>query len=117
MSAEVLARKASGWRIIGMYPDVCKTPMGKAMVPVPYPVSAQLDSSVSTVKNVKANGEPVVVFNKTQVPSTKGDTAGIGKGLKSGTVGAACWPKTHSGTVRAAGQYVVRHDDEFWMNG
>lgn len=117
MSAEVIARKATGWRIIGLYPDVCKTPMGSSMVPVPYPASAQLDDSVSTVKSVQANGEPVVVFSKTKVPSTKGDTAGVGKGLKSGTVGGTCWPKTSSGSVRAGGQYVVRHDDEFWMNG
>jgi hypothetical protein len=51
------------------------------------------------------------------VPTTVGDAAGAAKGVKSGTVQGKCYPKDHSGTVRAEGKLVVRHDDLFWMNG
>lgn len=114
---QVLARKESGWMVIGSLPDVCKTPMGNSTPPVPYPVTAKLVDSVETVPNVNANGHPVVVFSQTEVPQTIGDGAGTAKGIKSGTVGGKCWPLTHSGTVRAGKHFVVRHDDEFGMNG
>jgi hypothetical protein len=117
MSSEVLARQAGKWRVVCLAPDVCKTPMGPAMVPVPYPATAKLVSSQSTVKSVRANGEPVVVFDQTMIPSTQGDGAGSGTGIKSGTVGGKCYPKTHSKTVKAKGKLLVRHNDQFWMNG
>lgn len=117
MSSEVIARKDGAWRVVGMYPDVCKTPMGSAKVPVPYPVTAQLVQSTGTATHVNVNGEPVVVFDQSKVPTTIGDAAGSGTGVKSGTVGGACWPATHSPSVRVHGKPVIRHDDEFWMNG
>lgn len=117
MSREVIARKQQGWLIISDLPDVCKTPVGSSMIPVPYPVIAKLTDSAKVVKNVKANGKPVIVYDKSYVIKTLGDQAGIGKGIKSGTVGGKCYPKTHSKTVKATGKYVVRHNDKFWMNG
>lgn len=117
MSAQVAARQQGGWMVIGALPDVCKTPMGNSTPPVPYPVTAKLDQSVQVVKNVKANGHPVVVFSQTEVPTTIGDAAGAANGVKSGTVGGKCWPLTHSGSVRAGKHWLVRHDDEFGMNG
>jgi hypothetical protein len=87
------------------------------VVPVPYPVYAELKQSVRVAKSVKANGNPVVIYDETVVPKTIGDAAGARKGIKSGTVKANCYPKTHSSTVSAEKHRVVRHDDEFWMNG
>ncbi|QDH40216.1 DUF4150 domain-containing protein, partial [Burkholderia pseudomallei] len=38
-------------------------------------------------------------------------------GIESGTVGAKCWPIEHSSTVQVEGKKIVRHSDQFWMNG
>jgi hypothetical protein len=117
MARNVAARKQSGWKVVYTLPDVCLTPMGSAQVPTPYPVFAELKDSTREAKSVKANGHPVVIYDETWVPKTKGDAAGARKGIQSGTVEANCWPKTHSGTVSAEKHWMVRHDDEFWMNG
>ena len=117
MSVQVAARKQSGWLVVCTSPDVCDTPIGSSIVPVPYNVIAKLEDCVSEVPTVKANGHPVVVFDQTQVPQTLGDEAGEAKGVKSGTVGGKCWPLAHSATVRAGKKRIVRHDDLFGMNG
>lgn len=87
------------------------------MIPVPYPVIAKLTDSVKVINSVKANGYPTVVYDESFVVKTLGDQAGVGKGIKSGTVGGKCYPKTHSKSVKANGKYLVRHNDKFWMNG
>lgn len=117
MADHVGARKQGGWTIYSLAPDVCKTPMGSAMVPVPYPITSQLSAAVSTAKSVRLNGHPAVVFDMSQTPSSQGDAPGSGTGIKSGTVGSACWPLDKSGSVRAEKKWVVRHLDKFWMNG
>ncbi|MFM9924878.1 DUF4150 domain-containing protein [Variovorax sp. H27-G14] len=117
MSANVAARKQGSWRVVSLAPDVCKTPMGSAVPPVPYPVTAQLSSTTAVASSVRANGHPVVVYDMSVVPTTIGDAAGAAKGVKSGTVQGKCYPKDHSRTVRAEGKLLVRHDDLFWMNG
>jgi Domain of unknown function (DUF4150) len=70
MADNVGARKQSGWTVYSVPPDVCKTPMGSAMVPVPYPITSELSAAFGTADSVRAEG---------------------------------CW--------------VVRHGDQFWMNG
>jgi hypothetical protein len=117
MADNVTARKNVQWIIVSKTPDVCKTPMGGATPPVPYQVIAKLVESVCTVPTVHANGDEVVVYDPTFVPRTIGDSPGSAKGVKSGTVEGKCWTLQHSNSVRAGGHYIVRHDDEFWMNG
>ncbi|MNR55410.1 hypothetical protein D3C85_1757770 [compost metagenome] len=67
--------------------------------------------------SVRANGEPLLVYQRSYIPKTLGDEPGQGKGLQSGTVGANCYPLERSGSVRAGKKYLLRHDDLFWMNG
>ncbi|MBP0714326.1 DUF4150 domain-containing protein [Burkholderia sola] len=117
MADNVTARKQGKWTVIGIAPDVCKTPMGSSIPPVPYPVTAELDTSTGVVPSVRYNGHPVVVYQRSYTPKTIGDAAGKAKGIKSGTVEGKCHPLEHSSTVRAGGRYLVRHDDLFWMNG
>lgn len=100
-----------------MMPDVCKTPMGGSTPPVPYPVTASLGDSQMTSKTVFANGNPIVRFDSSFAPDTIGDQAGVAHGIESGTVGAKCWPIDHSKTVRVESKMIVRHSDQFWMNG
>ena len=112
-----MARKDGQWTIVSMMPDVCKTPMGGSTPPVPYPVTASLGDSQMTSKTVFANGNPIVRFDSSFAPDTIGDQAGVAHGIESGTVGAKCWPIDHSKTVRVESKMIVRHSDQFWMNG
>jgi len=117
MALNVTARKNTKWLVVYRYPDVCKTPIGGATPPVPYAVIAKLDESVRVVESVNANADPLVVYDQSYVPRTIGDSPGVAKGIKSGTVEGKCHPKEHSMTVRAGKRYIIRHADEFWMNG
>ncbi|HEX4504039.1 MAG TPA: PAAR-like domain-containing protein [Scandinavium sp.] len=116
MAENVVARQADGWNVISLSPDVCKTPMGPATPPVPYPVTADLVDAVQTVPTVKANAAPLVVLTQSFIPKTKGDEPGTAKGISSGTVADICEPLEHSTTLKAGGFPVLRHGDVFWMN-
>ena len=117
MSNEITARKNGQWMVIFMAPDVCKTPVGSAIVPIPYPVIAKLGDSVKTLSNVKANGDELLTISG-QIPTTLGDQGGVQKGIKSSTVGGKCSYKKnqHSSTVRADKQRILRNGDKYWMN-
>ena len=84
---------------------------------MPYPVIAELKGSLQVADRVRANGDPIVAFDATYAPKTLGDKPGQALGVHSGTVEGLCWPKAKSSSVRAQGKFIVRHDDEFWMNG
>ncbi|WP_170973103.1 PAAR-like domain-containing protein [Citrobacter sp. wls827] len=116
MAKNYIARQDGQWTVVSLTPDVCKTPMGPATPPVPYPVTASLGDAVLVVPSVKANGHPVLVLDQSFVPSTKGDEPGVAKGVKSGTVADICEPLEHSTTFRVSGKPVLRHFDKFWMN-
>lgn len=117
MAENLVARKENGWKVVSASPDVCKTPMGSSTPPVPYPVVANLSTTNQPAGTVRSNGYPLVLFDASFTPATQGDQAGTAKGVKSGTVGAQCWPKARSSTVRVEGKRVIRHGDAFWMNG
>lgn len=117
MADNVIARKNTQWLIVGLTPDVCKTPMGSSTPPIPYPVIAKLDAAVDIVPSVNANGDPLVVYDQSKIPQTIGDAPEVANGIKSGTVGANCYPDEHSKSVRAGGKYIIRHDDKWGMNG
>ncbi|QDI04828.1 DUF4150 domain-containing protein [Xanthomonas cerealis pv. cerealis] len=117
MAENVTARKEANWRVISTLPDVCKTPMGSSTPPVPYPVLAEIAASQQPAGTVRTNGNPLVLFDASYLPTTVGDQAGVAKGIKSGTVGAKCWPKQRSSTVRVEGKRIIRVNDQFWMNG
>jgi Domain of unknown function (DUF4150) len=117
MATNYVARQQFGWKVVYTTMDVCKTPMGAATPPVPYPVTAELVIATGVAMTVKANGYPVVVYDKSVAPLTMGDAAGIALGTDSSTVMGKCYPKSKSSSVYAEKHLVVRHDDEFWMNG
>lgn len=93
------------------------TPVGSEVKAVPYPVVAYLGQVTKSARNVNLNGDPCVIYDESVVPMTVGDSGGSHKGVKSGTVAGKCYPKAHSRSVKVNRKYVVRHDDDFWMNG
>ncbi|BAQ45499.1 hypothetical protein Maq22A_c11185 [Methylobacterium aquaticum] len=85
------------------------------MVPVPYTIwcrqadAAELADSIrQTDERTHARGSLVL--------RCYGDEPGTGGGIRSGTTGAECTPKTWSSSVFVEGREMVRHDDEWWMN-
>jgi hypothetical protein len=117
MADEFTARQQGQWLVVSMAPDVCKTPMGNSTPPIPYPVTAKLKDATAPAKTVCTNKCPAIVFDMSLTPTTIGDSAGAVKGIKSGTVGAKCYPKGHSDSVCFEKKRIVRHDDQFYMNG
>ena len=78
------ARKGSKFIIVSLYPDICLTPMGPIMVPVPYQIVAFPEKAVGTSPNVKFGGEPVLLVGRSQIMNVEGNEAGIGGGVISG---------------------------------
>ncbi|WP_312239697.1 DUF4150 domain-containing protein [Pantoea sp.] len=115
MAKKYGARKDAKWLVVGMLPDVCITP--PLNIPVPYLVISNLGEAQGIIDNVRMNSNPAFVFDKSKAPKATGDEAGSQGGIDSGTVGAECWPKEHSNTVRIGQKYVVREGDRFHMNG
>jgi len=117
MSAQLAARKQEQWLVVCTSPDVCKTPMGSSMPPVPYNVIAKLDEALQESQDVQFNGGKALMLGQGFVAQTLGDQAGSGTSMVSGTVGADTWFEEHSKTVRVNGRSVVRHGDSCHMNG
>lgn len=102
--------------VVSISPDVCLTPQGAAMVPVPYSLVAYQDRSPANMANSVRQTGLVTHVKHSLITQSFGDEPGTGGGVKSGTTGKECEPKTYSSTVFAEGRNVVRHDDEWWMN-
>lgn len=110
-------RKQGLFKAICTAPSINKTPAGSSMVPIPYPVMHDLSNSVGVIKNVRLNGHPAYVLKKSTQPKCKGDNAGVGKGIKSGTVTGKVKPVKGSGSVRITGKPVIREMDPCTLNG
>lgn len=110
------ARKNSVFKAVSLVPDVCKTPMGPNMVPVPYPVIADLSNSVEVANTVRFNGDPVFLLSDSVVTHVTGNEAGTGGGMTSGVNKGKVRATASSTSVRVEKKYVVRHGDECEMN-
>jgi Domain of unknown function (DUF4150) len=81
--------------ISSAFPDVCKTQVGPAQVPLPYPNVAQL-SQANSVTNASGKevlvgpGGDYVLLLDAQVDRSTGDEAGSIGGVKSGGVKGQC---------------------------
>ena len=110
------ARKNSSFMAVSLAPDICKTPMGPNMVPVPYPIVADLDDSIAVAKHVNFNGDPVYLLSDSVITTVTGNEPGTGGGMKSGVNRGKVRATTASTSVRVEKQFVVRHGDECDMN-
>nr|WP_236012836.1 PAAR-like domain-containing protein [Methylobacterium ajmalii] len=92
--------------------DWCRSPT--AIVPYRIYTHHQVEGA-STADSVRQTDERSHVRGSL-IRQCYGDEPGVGGGVRSGTRGAECEPKTWSSSVRAEGRPMVRHDDEWWMN-
>lgn len=111
-----LAHKGSDGKAIATAPDVCLTPSGPAVVPVPYPniaVSADLTDGTTSVK---VDGGMMAAISGSQLCKSTGDEAGVNGGVASGTfIKEATWI-TYSFDVMLEGKNACRLTDKLFMN-
>ena len=88
-------------------PDVCLTPVGPAVVPVPYPNMALSNTAVPSAFHILVQAAPIHNM-ATVVPLTNGDNAGVGMGVASGLVMGPSRHLTGAFTVLFAGMPVTR---------
>lgn len=110
------ARKNSVFMVVSLVPDVCKTPIGASMVPVPYPIVGDLSNSVEVAKHVRFNDDPVFLLSDSVVTTVTGNEPGTGGGMKSGVNTGKVRATSSSQSVKVEKKYVVRHGDDCEMN-
>jgi hypothetical protein len=113
-NSQGIANTGSGDVVISG-PDVCLTPMGSSLVPVPYTNIARSASLKGGTKSVKVNGCMGAIDGCCYIMST-GDLPGIGAGVVSGTVGGKAEFINCSFDVKIEGKGVCRNSDPMTQN-
>jgi len=109
-----IAHKGSGGMSV-VFPDVCKTPVGSSIVPIPYPNIGKSSDTVKGPKSVKTDGKMPMVKGAKYSKST-GDEAGSSKGVASGTTKGECEFMMYSFDVKFEGKNVCRLGDPLFHN-
>ncbi|HYP63086.1 MAG TPA: DUF4150 domain-containing protein [Acidocella sp.] len=89
------------------FPDVCLTPAGPAVVPIPYPNIAMGPTAIPSQFTMFIMAMPVHNLG-TEVPLTNGDNAGVATGVASGTVMGPSRHLTGAFTVLVDGMPLTR---------
>ena len=109
-----IAHKGSGGQST-VFPDVCKTPVGNAIVPIPYPNTGKSSDTVNGPKSVTVDGQMPMVKGA-QYSTSSGDEAGSAKGVASGTTQGVCEFMMYSFDVKFEGKNVCRLGDPLFHN-
>ena len=96
--------------------DVCLTPVGPNLVPVPYVNVAPSSHLKGGSTTVRIGGAPVMLADSQLRPST-GNEAGVGGGIKSKMTRGPAQPLQTSLWVRIEGAHVARTGDITLQNG
>ena len=102
--------KGSGDKAIASAPDVCKTPAGPSVIPIPYPNISESSTLKKGSKSVVINEQPAALKGST-FESSNGDQAGSLGGIISGVTGKETEFISYSFDVKIEGKNVVRHAD------
>lgn len=101
--------------IICLAPDVCLTPIGGAMVPIPYMIVSSLDWSAKTISNTKFTAQKAFTM-ASRTNKVTGDEPGTGGGVTSGVTGGWCRPKSNRSSVFVDGHELINNDNVYEMN-
>jgi uncharacterized protein DUF4150 len=112
----VSARKNSSNVIVTKGPDVCLTPRGGSMVPVPYSSVAKLDTSVRVSTTVRNNGDYDFQLNS-RCGVSEGNDPGKGKGIIVQGYKGPAHVMVASNFVYSEGFATCAHRDQAWING
>lgn len=116
MADERVTAKDDDYVLVCLAPDVCLTPMGNSVVPIPYPITHQMGSAQQCSANVFVNGKPAFRHGLSFVDAVKGDAPGNKGGVVSGVYGKVSHSIAHSPSVFINGLPMVRTGDRVHMN-
>lgn len=109
-----ISHKGSSGKSV-VFPDVCKTPVGPSVVPIPYPNLGQSSDTSKGPKSVKTDGQMPMVKGA-QYSTSTGDEAGVAKGIVSSTTKGVCEFMMYSFDVEFEGKNVCRLGDPLFHN-
>lgn len=109
----VVHKSSSG--VATAFPDVCKTPSPAGPVPIPYPNVAQSSDTAKGSKDVKMDGNPIMIQDSNFSTST-GDEAGSAGGVVSNTTKGKAEFVNYSFDVKVEGKNVPRMGDMMLQN-
>lgn len=109
-----IVHKGSGG-LSTVFPDVCKTPVGSAVVPIPYPNIGRAADTSKGPKSVRMDGEMPMVKGA-KYSKSSGDEAGVKKGLISGKNKAECEYMMYSFDIKLEGKNACRMGDPLYHN-
>ena len=109
-----IAHKGSGGMSM-VFPDVCKTPVGSAVVPIPYPNIGKSSDTSKGPKTVTTDGQMPMV-KEAQYSMSSGDEAGTLKGVISNDQKGVCEFMMYSFDVKFEGKNVCRLGDPLFHN-
>jgi hypothetical protein len=112
---EHACRTHGPFTIVSICPDVCLTPCGSAMVPIPYTICAMGENLAGTCESVKMTTNQSA-HAKSNIPWCTGDEAGTGGGVKSGTFASVCEFLETKKDVRIKGEEAAMQSLLSWMN-
>lgn len=98
-----------------VFPDVCLTPVGKPIVPIPYTNLGKDSDTVKGPKSVKVDGA-MPMAKGAQFSKSYGDEAGVRKGVISGTHKGVCEFMMYSFNVKFESRNVCRLGDPLFHN-
>lgn len=116
MADERITTKDSQYMLVSMAPDVCLTPVGNSVVPIPYAISHAMDQSEQCSENVFLNDKAVFLHGLSFVDKVKGNEAGSKGGVVSGVNGKVSHSLQKSTNVYVNGHLIVRTGDRVHMN-
>lgn len=96
-------------------PDVCLTPTGSSIVPIPYSNTAISKDTANGSTSVFVDGNPFMLKDSVFSKST-GDEPGVATGVGSGTVGNVAKFTNYSFDVMVEGRNVCRRLDPMTSN-
>lgn len=105
-----IIHKGSGDKAMNAAPDVCKTPVGSSVVPIPYPNISQSSTLTRGSKSVKINAQPAALKDS-KFATSNGDQAGSVGGIISGVTGKETEFLSYSFDVKIEAKSVVRFAD------
>ncbi|WP_105403628.1 MULTISPECIES: PAAR-like domain-containing protein [Neorhizobium] len=114
-SANVSARKCASNVIASKGPDVCLTPRGSSVVPVPYSSMVTLDKAIRYSTTVRDNGKFDLQLNSA-VPGVTGHEPGVKKGVVSPGYKGIALVNIASPFVYSEGFSTWAHLQEAWIN-
>lgn len=115
MVVPISARKTGTHIMHCTGPDVCLTPIGSSVVPVPYMSMVTLAASTRVSRSVRNNSDEDFQLNSRAYGVT-GHESGVRKGVKVAGYKAYALAKKASSTVFSEGWAVVRDADPCWIN-